>query len=279
MLRYWLNAFTNVEFPSEEARLAQAGIKSIEVGGRLLKALARHNAPVALKDLAADAGLTPSAAHRYLVSYQRIGLVRQDKRTQAYEIGSFAMELGLVAIGRSSSLHVAREVQGRVRDRLDESVMLAVWGTHGPVIVAIEESSKPIALTMRVGATLPLLRTASGLIFAAFMPRAIVTPVIRAEYAAGRRPVERWDRHSLDLRLESIRQDPLVNHSGHLLPGVAAVAAPLIDASGRLIAAMSVFGSSEMFDYSLNGPAARVLRESAQAFQALPGTLTRTSSE
>lgn len=271
--------FTNVEFPSGEARLAQAGIKSIEVGGRLLAALVKRNAPAALKELASDAGLTPSAAHRYLVSYQRVGLVRQDRRTLAYEIGTFAMELGLVAIGRNSSLHAAREVQVRVRDRLDESVMLAVWGTHGPVIVSIEESSKPIALTMRVGATLPLLRTASGLIFAAFMPRAVVTPVIRAEYAAGRRPVERWDRHELDLKLESIRQDPLVNHSGHLLPGVAAVAAPLTSASGRLVAAISVFGSSELFDYSLTGPAARVLRESWKAFRTLSGTLTRTRSD
>ncbi|OJX00959.1 MAG: hypothetical protein BGO72_05440 [Burkholderiales bacterium 70-64] len=254
---------------TQESALAQTGIKSIEVGGRLLKVLAKMSVPLALKDLAAHAGLTASAAHRYLVSYQRLGLVRQDRTTLAYEIGPFAIELGLVAIGRSNFLDAAQDLQQRVRDRLDESVMLAVWGSYGPVIISIEESSKAIALTMRVGATLPLLRTASGLIFAAHMPRAIVTPVIRAEYAAGRPPVERLDRRDLDLKLEAIRKASLANHSGHLLPGVAAVAAPMLNSRGQIVAAMSVFGNSETFDYSLEGPAAMVLREVAADFTSI----------
>ena len=43
---------------------AQRGIQSIEVGGALLRALAHHGRALALKDLAAEAGMTPAKAHR-----------------------------------------------------------------------------------------------------------------------------------------------------------------------------------------------------------------------
>ena len=49
------------------------GIQSIEVGGRLLQALARVGEPMMLRDLAREAGMTPAKAHPYLVSFSRLG--------------------------------------------------------------------------------------------------------------------------------------------------------------------------------------------------------------
>jgi DNA-binding IclR family transcriptional regulator len=221
-----------------------------------------------LKHLAAEAGLSASAAHHYLVSYQRLGLVRQDRASLAYEIGPFALEMAFSVLGRSSSLNIAQEMQRRARDRLDESITLAVWGSHGPVIISVEESSKPVAATMRVGATLPTLRSVSGLTLLAYMPRAVVKSIVRAEYAAGRLPVGDLDRKGLELVFEKIRSDGLANHSDYLLPGFAAVAVPMLDAHGRIAAAMAAFGSSKLLDYSLDGLTARVLLETASAFTA-----------
>jgi DNA-binding IclR family transcriptional regulator len=62
-------------------------------------------------------------------------------------------------------------LQRELRDRIDETMVLSVWGTQGPTIVHVEESSQPGIMTMRIGATLPILQTASGLTFAAFLPR------------------------------------------------------------------------------------------------------------
>ena len=249
----------------------QFGIKSVEVGGRLLDVLAHAPAPLMLKELASKARLSPSAAHRYLVSYRRIGLVRQDSSTKAYDLGQFAIELGVTAIGRSNFLGSAHELQRALRDRLDESVMIAVWGSHGPVITSVEESSKPVILTMRVGATLPIFRTATGWIFAAFMPRTVVKPIMRAEIAAGRGPVEGLGKDDIERRLAEIRDARLAFHSGHLLPGISAVAIPLLDSRGALVAAMSIFGSSEQFNASPSGAAAKLLRDASSYFGTLAG--------
>ncbi|NGM88731.1 IclR family transcriptional regulator [Parapusillimonas sp. SGNA-6] len=245
------------------------GIKSIEVGGRLLKELARLHAPISLKELAEKARLTPSAAHHYLVSYRRLGLVRQEPDTLGYTIGPFAVELGMAAIGQSKGLVAAQLLLEKVRNRIDESALLATWGSYGPVIISIAESSQPIIMTMRIGATMPLLQSATGLIFAAFMPQAIIGPVIQREFQEGRILSEYRTRSALTQKLEAIRQARLVGHSGHLLPGIAAVATPLIGPRNELVAAITVFGSAGHFDNSLEGAPAEILKEAGMSYMSM----------
>ena len=71
----------------------RAGIQSVEVGFALLQALIDAPGPLALKDLAAAAGMPAAKAHRYLVSYQRSGLVKQDAATSRYDLGPMAFPL------------------------------------------------------------------------------------------------------------------------------------------------------------------------------------------
>jgi DNA-binding IclR family transcriptional regulator len=73
----------------------------------------------------------------------------------------------------------------------------------------------------------------------------------------------------IEKRLSEIRASRLAFHSGHLLPGITAVATPLTDSRGTLIAAISIFGSSEQFDASPSGTAAKLLRQSASRFATL----------
>ena len=76
----------------------QRGIQSVEVGGQLLRALAHHGRPMALKDLAREAGMTPAKAHPYLVSFGKLGLIEQTNASGHYGLGALAMQLGLSLI-------------------------------------------------------------------------------------------------------------------------------------------------------------------------------------
>ena len=62
----------------------QQGIQSIEVGARLLRALAANGRSMMLRDLAQNAAMPAAKAHRYLVSFMRMGLVEQDANTGRY---------------------------------------------------------------------------------------------------------------------------------------------------------------------------------------------------
>jgi len=76
---------------------ARTGIQSIEVGFRLLDVLARTSGPMMLRDLARAAPMNPAKAHRYLVSFARLGLVAQTPEGR-YDLGPFAAEMGLVSL-------------------------------------------------------------------------------------------------------------------------------------------------------------------------------------
>ena len=71
------------------------GIQSIEVGFRLLNVLAATNRPMMLRDIAKGAGMPAAKAHRYMVSFLRIGIVEQDSSSGRYDLGAYALELGL----------------------------------------------------------------------------------------------------------------------------------------------------------------------------------------
>src|ERR1700761_745352 len=86
--------------PSRPVRPAgqQRSIQSIEIGFRLIRALENAPGPLTLKELAMRAGMTPSKAHFYLVSFKRVGLVAQNADNGQYLLGRYALDLGLSAL-------------------------------------------------------------------------------------------------------------------------------------------------------------------------------------
>ena len=158
------------------------GIQSIEVGGALLQALVRHGAPMMLKDLARAAGMPPAKAHPYLVSFGKLGLIEQDPLTGRYGLGPFSLQMGLTALHGLDPLRAATIEAARLADEIELNVAIAVWGNHGPTIVRIEESSKQIHVNMRPGTVMtPLLLSATGRVFATFLPARITQPILEKE--------------------------------------------------------------------------------------------------
>jgi DNA-binding IclR family transcriptional regulator len=245
------------------------GIKSIEVGFRLLSALTVARRGVPLRDLARAAAMSPSKAHRYLASFMTTGLVEQDPGTRDYRLGPFAFEMGLAAIGSSDHLKHAIDTQIRLRDELDETVVLTVWGSHGPTVLRVEESSDPVIMTMKVGASLPLMHSAAGRVFAAFMPRRIIESHLQvANFSAsvyGRRGSIRYD--DIEAELADIRRTGLSVSNGEVLRGVNAVAGPLLAPQGKLVGALGVIGQQDNLDMSADGRIARVLHRAITAYE------------
>src|SRR5262245_31018194 len=100
------------------------GIQSIEVGNALLQALVRASGPQMLKDLAATAQMPPAKAHRYLVSFVRMGLVQQDTITGLYDLGTFALDLGLSALSRLEPVTLAGPALVELREKIGQTVAL-----------------------------------------------------------------------------------------------------------------------------------------------------------
>ncbi|NQW80167.1 MAG: helix-turn-helix domain-containing protein, partial [Polaromonas sp.] len=152
-----------------DAEPQRAGIQSVEVGFSLLDALASSGDALMLRDLAARAGMSAAKAHRYLVSFQRLGLVVQDAGTTRYDLGPAALKLGLASLSRIDAVKLARARLGVLMTQIGQTLALAVWGNQGPCMVHWEESPQTVTVNLRLGDVMPLLSSATGLCFAAFM--------------------------------------------------------------------------------------------------------------
>jgi DNA-binding IclR family transcriptional regulator len=244
------------------------GIQSIEVGGELLQALVRNGEPMMLRDLAREAGMSPAKAHPYLASFSRIGLIEQDPSTGRYEFGALALELGIVTLRRLSAVRVATPAITALAGTIDHAVSLAIWGTHGPTVVRLEEPSHPVHIAMRVGSTVSLLETATGRVFAAFMPSATINAALTEDLdrlSIGYEPNRKIKGPAIDKILTDIRSRGLARAVGEPLRGINAFSAPVFDHSGAVVLAVTAMGAVGTFDVNWNSPVAKALLDCTNA--------------
>ncbi len=248
----------------------QRGIQSIEVGGRLLQALAREGRPMALKDLALAADMAPAKAHPYLVSFGKLGLIAQDNGNGRYGLGPLAMQLGLISLQQFDPVRLATARLPELALAMQQTVGITVWGAHGPTVVRTEEAPSPVHVTMRHGAVMSLRDTASGRLFAAHLPRDQVRDALRASGAGA------LDK-ALDAELALIRANGLARAVDAVLPGVSGLAAPVFDGNGALVLSLTAIGATAHFDTRPQSAPARALLRCATGLSALLGAPAGTA--
>lgn len=248
---------------NEPMEKTQRGIQSIEVGGRLLTTLAEVGEPMTLKDLAQRSDMPAAKAHPYLVSFGKLGLIEQDAASSRYELGPLALQLGLACLRRLNPVRLGTQITTALAAQLHQTVALAVWGNAGPTIVHIEESSHPIHINMRTGTVMSLFKTATGRVFAAYLPEPVVTHYIEtASHHAFAYPKSnmRSSWQAMQKTLKEIRKQGMAQVVGEPLPGINALSAPVFDHEGHLALVVTVLGPTALFDPALDGDNAAALR-------------------
>lgn len=242
------------------------GIQSVEIGFRLIMALAATNRPMMLRDIAREAGMPPAKAHRYMVSYLRIGLVEQDRASGRYDLGARALTLGLAGLARLDTVRLAGPILEELCDKIHVTVALAVWGSHGPTIVRIVDAGGPVTITLRHGTVLSLYKSATGRAFAAFFR----SPFLKAamdrelgEAATAAKTAITTVRRQFEKTLAEIRLRGISRATGNLTPGINGFSAPVYDHEGRMVAAITALGSVGDFDVEWGNPVGEAMKEAA----------------
>lgn len=250
-------------------------IQSVETGFPLLAALTEARRPLALGDLAARAGMTSAKAHPYLVSFTRVGLVQQDSSTGHYDLGPFALQMGLVSLQRLDTLRVAMPHVNQLASQIGHTLGVAVLGSHGPTMVHITEASYPVHVNMRKGTVMSMMHTATGHVFAAWLPPGVARHYIERE--AGDAAVVTSTQplypnlEALQAHLKTVRQQGLAQALGNPLPGIDALSVPVFDHAGSIALAITSLGPGSLFDARPDGAIAGPLKGCAATISAALG--------
>ena len=245
----------------------RAGIQSVEVGFTLLDVLAKAPGPLMLRDLAAAAGMSAAKAHRYLVSFQRLQLVTQDDASTRYDLGPAALKLGLSSLSRLDAVKLARQRAATLIEQVGHTVALAVWGNHGPTIVHWEETPQAVTVNLRLGDVMPLLSSATGRCFAAFVSKDAITPMLKEELSRAQKLARKDMPATLTearAMLHEVRQRGAARVVDTLLPGIVGFCAPVFDADGHIAVGIVALGPTGTFDASWGGAVEKPLRAMAR---------------
>jgi DNA-binding IclR family transcriptional regulator len=252
-------------------RVEQIGVQSVEVAGHLLKTLATLDRPQTLSALAAAAGLAPAKAHRYLVSLIREGFVEQSTADGRYDFGGAARLIGRVAMNRLDIVRIGTPLLSKLRDDLRETVFMGIWTPQGPMVIEWFDIVRPVSVVIRPGSILPIHTSAFGLICAAYLPVDAVTRTLKSEMPKPDFRSRKLSAAKQAALFEEIRRKGFSVVQGDLIRGLDAIAVPVLDHRGDLVACLAAVGSSGGLDISASGRVVRELKASAKRFAQLIG--------
>jgi DNA-binding IclR family transcriptional regulator len=234
----------NIATPeTAKAPARQRSILSIEVGFKLIKALECAEGSLTLKELARRAGMPPSKAHFYLVSFKRVGLVAQNEENGQYLLGRYALDLGLSALRRLDLAEIAQEAMRTLGSEISESVFLSVWGNRGPTIVFKVDGPRRIPMTLQIGYVLPLLRSATGRVFLTYLPHGLTENSLREETLT--LPPQARDAFDAASLRKRVAEAGIAETDSLLNDGFTGVSAPIWNHQGELAGALTIITPTE----------------------------------
>jgi len=217
-------------------------VQSVDRAVAILEILARDG-EAGVTEVARELGVHKSTASRLLAALDRRELVTQDAARGKFRLGVGLVRLAGVASRGLDLTRESRPVCRALAHEVGETVNLAILS--GRDALYLDQVAGPAALSPHnwAGQRIPLHATSDGKVLLAYQPAAEITEHLVL-------PLVRFTEHTvialpeLSRLLVQVRERGYATAVDELEDGLTAVAAPVRNAEGTVIASISVSGPS-----------------------------------
>lgn len=217
-----------------------SGSQSLERGLNLLKVLSDSPDPVGVREVARRVELSAAIVQRLMNTLGDWGYVEQDSDTKRYRLGHAALALAHHVIRQEPMLEAALEELRRLaRDHHLNGFLGERHGSRGIYRLAVQ-SDGPLVVRATPGDPLALHSTALGKALLAALTDAEVQALLGSAPLQGKTSRTVTDPDRLLAQLRKVRLAGYATSVEENLPGIVAVGAGIRDASGAVVAAISV---------------------------------------
>lgn len=218
------------------------GSPVVEKTAHLLDVVAEARDGISLNELVERLGAARSTVYRILNSLTAHGLVARVNGGSTYQLGPRFIELARrlsPTADRVTLVEAARPILNSAAERIRESLKLSA--PEGDEMLTILGAASPAeyALSVRVGSRSPKHVGAAGKLALAYASADEVAAYCSRGLVA-RTPYTITDPEALEEELRRIRDDGFAEDNLESGLGIRALAAPIFDPAGPLIAAVSV---------------------------------------
>ncbi|MCS5734555.1 IclR family transcriptional regulator [Herbiconiux daphne] len=246
---------------AENPPLPPYAIESVDNALRLLL-LFQTRQKLRVSDVSAELGVARSTAHRLLATMSHRGFVFQERGSRWYYLGKALLEIGLAGAGGHGLRMLARPHMHDLVDEVRETVNLLVLEGDCSRFIESVESDQLIRVASRTGTLLPAQSSSGGKVLLAGLSEEELETVFPNGFSTlTGQTIGSWDELRSELRL--VRARGYATNRGETLAGLRAVAVPVHDRAGAVVAALAVSVPEQ--------------RGSSTALEALVAPLRRTA--
>lgn len=220
--------------------------QSIQRANAILREFTELEPSLTVSEISRRLDLHKSTVSRILATLLQDGMVWHNTETGRYSLGMALVEMAGVALGQIDVRAAAMPHMGRLATETNETISVAVPRGRESVTVAHLPSTHSIRHVLWIGRRLPLRTTATGKALLAAMNARGETWADLLGMAEEDRPFN-W-RSAIESDLSLITKRGYADESEEFEVGAAAIAAPILDHTGAVVAALAISGPSARFD-------------------------------
>jgi DNA-binding IclR family transcriptional regulator len=237
-------------------------IAGVERAVAVLVALAEGPGHLGTNELARRTGINASTVSRLLATLARDEVVQRVPATGRYRLGLRLVQLGNAALAGVELREIARPHLLALMEATGETATLSVPAGNTAVTVDFVQSPSTVRSVAEIGRPSVPHATASGKVYLAHTGAAIATPLPALT------PRTITDPDVLAREVARVREQGWAQARGEREADLHAVAVPVPDARGQLVAILAVQGPAGRFDDQAMAAAVAQLRERAAALSA-----------
>jgi IclR family pca regulon transcriptional regulator len=241
--------------PSQDDRAALAGIpssdprysQSLARGLAILRSFSAKRPVLGIADIADELDMTRSTTHRYVTTLVALGYLEQGT-SRKYRLGLRVSDLGSAAL---NSLGVREHARTHLQElRRQSSCATSLGVLDGIDVLYVErvrgfpQAQNTVDLDVHPGSRVPAYATSMGKLLLANLSEPEQRELIVKMKLSKRAPNTITSKKALRAELERIRAASLVHEDQELAPELYAVAAPVRDKGGSVVAAVDLVAHS-----------------------------------
>lgn len=221
-----------------------------------------------LSEVAAASGLTRAGARRILLTLQTLGYVESDGKL--FSLTPRILDLGFAYLSSMPIWNRAEPVMDALVEQVQESCSAAVLEGTDIVYVMRVSTHKIMSISLGVGSRLPAWCTSMGRLLLSDLDDDALRARLAASDIDALTKHTVTDREALLGRIAQARKQRWCLVNQELEEGLISIAAPIVNRSGRMVAALNISGQANRTSAKvMQDTMLPALRESAQRISAL----------
>ncbi|WP_170788973.1 IclR family transcriptional regulator [Ruegeria lacuscaerulensis] len=211
----------------------------------ILEEIARRGVAVKPSDLIETLGLAKPTIHRLLQTAEAEGFLQRDLDGRSFGPGPRLRQLSVNTVS-SEHLRTARlAILRSVADEIGETCNLAIPDREGMIYLDRVETKWPLRIQLPIGTQVPFHCTASGKMYLSTLRQQVLDGYLAAGRLDAQTPHTLTEPEALRAEMHRISARNYSTDDEEFMSGMTAVAVPIQDETGRLVATLSVHAPTQ----------------------------------